>query len=170
MFDGGKITKWKQGEYEFSIRQMSPFKAMKVLGDLQKVIIPALGGAAAGLNNTNNDALITTELIASVGGALFTLTERLNGDELEKACKLLLDTEYLAVKESKSKSFVQVSQEDLEAIYTGRPWDMLALCVKIFEVNFMDFSQSSTVPIGVQKLIAEIVSTFRAVSGSISVE
>ena len=33
MWDGGKFTKFKQGEYVFSIRQFAPFKAIKVLGD-----------------------------------------------------------------------------------------------------------------------------------------
>ena len=49
MWDGGKFTKFQQGEYVFSIRQFAPFKAIKVLGDLQKIITPALAGALTGL-------------------------------------------------------------------------------------------------------------------------
>ena len=51
MFDGGKITKWRQGDYEFSIRQMNPFHAMKVLGDLQKILLPVIGGEVKGLKD-----------------------------------------------------------------------------------------------------------------------
>jgi hypothetical protein len=166
MFDGGKITKWKQGEYEFSIRQMSPFKAMKVLGDLQKLIIPALGGAAAGLNDSSENA----EVVSAVGGALANIAETVDGDKLEQACKLLLNVEYIAVKEKGAKDFSYVSVEDLEAVFTGRPWDMLALCYKVFEVNFLDFSTSSSVPTGVQKALSEIKTMFQGVSGNTSEE
>ena len=95
MFDGCIITKWKQGDFEFSIRQMNPFKAMKVLGDLQKLIIPALGGAAAGLNDSSENA----EVVSAIGGALANIAETVDGDKLEQACKLLLNTEYIAIKE-----------------------------------------------------------------------
>ncbi len=166
MFDGGKITKWRQGDFEFSIRQMNPFKAMKVLGDLQKLIIPALDGAAAGLNDSSENA----EVVSAVSGALASIAENVDGDKLEQACKLLLNVEYIAVKEKGAKDFTYVSEEDLEAVFTGRPWDMLALCYKVFEVNFLDFSTSSSVPTGVQKALSEIKTVFRGASGSISAE
>jgi len=166
MFDGGKITKWRQGDFEFSIRQMNPFKAMKVLGDLQKLIIPALGGAAAGLNDSSENA----EVVSAIGGALANIAETVDGDKLEQACKLLLNVEYIAVKEKGAKDFSYVSVEDLEAVFTGRPWDMLALCYKVFEVNFLDFSTSSSVPTGVQKALSEIKTMFQGVSGNTSEE
>ena len=164
MFDGGKITKWKQGDFEFSIRQMNPFKAMKVLGDLQKLIIPAIGGAAAGLNDSSENA----EVVSASGGALANIADNVDGDKLEQACKLLLDTEYIGVKEKDSKSFVSVDSDGLEAIFTGRPWDMLALCYKVFEVNFLDFSASSSVPIGVRNVVNEIRSQIMGVVGTTS--
>lgn len=166
MFDGGKVTEWKQGEYTFSIRQMNPFRAMKVLGDLQKLIIPAIGGAAASLQ----DSAENQEMYATIAGALRQLATDMDGDSLEKACTLLLEPEYIAVKEPGSKSFIRSDIDGLAAIYTGRPWDMLALCVKVFEVNFLDFSRSSSVPIGVQKALSEIKAMFQDVAGNISEE
>jgi hypothetical protein len=75
-----------------------------------------------------------------------------------------------AVKKKGAKDFAYVSEEDLEAVFTGRPWDMLALCYKVFEVNFLDFSKSSSVPIGVQKALSEIKTMFQGVSGNTSAE
>lgn len=164
MFDGGKITKWRQGDFEFSIRQMNPFKAMKVLGDLQKLIIPAIGGAAAGLNDSSENA----EVVSAIGGALASIADNVDGDKLEQACKILLNVEYIAVKEKGAKDFSYVSDEDMEAIFTGRPWDMLALCYKVFEVNFLDFSTSSSVPTGVQKALSEVKAMFQGASGTTS--
>lgn len=161
MFEGGKVTKWRQGDYEFAIRQLNPFKAMKLLGELQQIVIPVVGGAVGGLKDSADDA----EVIATVGGALSQLATSLDGDKLEHACKLLLDVDYLAVSE-KGGSFERVGIDDLEAIYTGRPWDMLALCAKIFEVNFLDFSASSSVPIGVRNVVKEIRQKIMGVAGT----
>lgn len=166
MFDGGKITKWRQGDYEFSIRQMNPFHAMKVLGDLQKILLPVIGGAVEGLKDSSDNA----EMVAAVGGALGQIAGNVDGDALEKACGLLLDTDYLAVKKGTSAQFSAIDKDDLAAIYTGRPWDLLSLCAKIFEVNFLDFSTSSSVPIGVRKIVNDIRQVISDGAGTISAE
>ena len=156
LFDGGKITKWTQGDVEFSIRQMNPFKAMKVLGELQKTVLPILGGAASD----------QSEMVEAVAGALSEMATSLDGDKLEKACNLLLDTDYLAFKTKEDKNFKSLDMDDLAAIYTGRPWDLLALCYKIFEVNFLDFSTSCSVPIGLRNAVNEIKRTIMDTVGN----
>lgn len=166
MFEGGKITKWRQGDYEISIRQMNPFRSMRVLGDLQKILLPVIGGAVEGLKDSSDNA----EMIAAIGGALGQIAGNVDGDKLEKACDLLLDTDYLAVKGENDKQFSAVDKNDLAAIYTGRPWDLLALCAKIFEVNFLDFSTSSSVPIGIQKAVNDIRQMISGGVGTISVK
>jgi hypothetical protein len=107
-------------------------------------------------------------MIAAIGGALGQIAGNVDGDKLEKACDLLLDTDYLAVKGENDKQFSAVDKNDLAAIYTGRPWDMLALCAKIFEVNFLDFSTSSSVPIGIQKAVNDIRAMISGGVGTIS--
>lgn len=166
MFDGGKITKWKQGDYEFSIRAFNPFYAMRVLGDLQKILVPVIGGAAASVK----DAPDNTETVAAIGGALRQAAESLDGVTLEKTCKLLLDSQYIGVKAKDSKQFSYVDEDMLAQIYWGRPWDMLALCAKVFEVNYLDFTKSSSVPTGVIEAITEIRRSFRGDVGTISGE
>ena len=166
MFEGGKITKWRQGDYEISIRQMNPFRSMKVLGDLQKILLPVIGGAVEGLKDSSDNA----EMIAAIGGALGQIAGNVDGDKLEKACDLLLDIEYLAFKGPNDKHFRAVSKDDLAAIYTGRPWDLLALCAKIFDVNFLDFSTSSSVPTGIQKAVRDIRQMISDGAGTISAE
>ena len=89
MWDGGKFTKFKQGEYVFSIRQFAPFKAIKVLGDLQKIITPALAGALTGLQkapeaDTNN----WLSLAPVISDALYQIATGLDGDKLQKAVNL----------------------------------------------------------------------------------
>lgn len=164
MFDGGKITKWKQGDCEFSIRAFNPFYAMRVLGDLQKILVPIIGGAAASIQ----DAPENGETVAAVGGALRQAAGTLDGVILEKTCKLLLNPEYIGVKTKDSKQFSYADEDTLTQIYWGRPWDMLALCAKVFEVNYLDFSKSSSVPTGVIEVITEIRRSFRGDVGTTS--
>lgn len=158
MFDGGKITTWKQGNVEFAIRQFNPFYAMTVLGDLQKLLLPTIGGAVEGLRNDK----IENDMIAAAKGALVQMAKSLDGKALEKACKLLLDADYIGVKMEGKKDFERATEDVLAEVYWGRPWDMVALCVKVFEVNFMDFTKSSSVPTGVIEVIEEIKTAFLA--------
>lgn len=167
MFDGGKVTKWKQGDYEFAIRKFNPFYAIDVLGELNKVFTSAFGGGAVGLVSAQGMSNYGA-LIAAVGGALSQLSNNVDGKTLEKSCRLLLDAEYLGVKGKDIKTWEKLDEDAITAIFTGRPWDMIALCFKVFEVNYLDFSTSSSVPIGVQKTISEILGAMRELAENTS--
>lgn len=156
-FNGGDVVKWKQGDYEFAIRQFNPFLAMRILGSLQKLIIPALGGAVNGVDKGKNNE----ELIAAVGGALKNLAETMDGETLEKAIRLLLDKEYLSYKDDEMQSFMPANADKIEAIFWGRPFDMVALCLKIFKVNYLDFTKSCSVPTGVRDLVDGIAAAMQ---------
>ena len=84
MFEGGKITQWRQGDYEISIRQMNPYRSMKVLGDLQKILLPVIGGAVEGLKDSSDNA----EMIAAIGGALGQIAGSVDGDK----CTVIFDS------------------------------------------------------------------------------
>ena len=165
-FDGGKISKWKQGEYEWGIRQFDPFLAMRVLGDLQKMVVPAISGAVDGISKNTEQA----ELIAAIGGALKNLARTVDGETLEKCMKLLINSEYLSVRKEGGKSFESASIDKIQAIFWGRPFDMIALCFKVFQVNFLDFSESCSVPTGVQIYVNAIMSMVQDGSEIISDE
>ena len=162
-FDGGEVTIWTQGDYDFSIRRFDPFLAMRVLGELQKLLVPAIGGA---IDNVDDAA----QLGGAIGGALLKIAEVVDGDKLEKAVKILLDSNYIAVSKTGQKDFQRLDNGAVTAIFTGRPFDMLALCGKIFSVNFTDFSKSCSVPTGVRQFIDGIKEAFRGDAGNISAE
>lgn len=159
VFDGGKITKWKQGEYEFAIRQFDPFMGLEILGELQKVLIPALGGAAGAQEGAELGATL-----AAIGGALTSISQSVSGKVLRQSAELLLDAEYIAVKGKGEKEFIPADKDRLSTIYWGRPFDMVALCVKVFEVNFLDFTTSCSVPTGVRETINEFRQTVQGLS------
>ena len=74
IYQGGETKKWDQGQYTFAIRQFPPFHAMKVLGELQKVLAPALGGAIGGIKPETLDQ--DTNNVIFIGN---TVADALNG-------------------------------------------------------------------------------------------
>lgn len=166
MWDGGKFTKFQQGEYTFTIRQFAPFRAIKVLGDLQKIISPALSGALSGLKKTPEaDTNNFLSLAPILSDALEKLAYSLDGDKLQNAMEILLDKNYVSVEvvaKNGTKNFTQLDEGLINEIFTGRTFDLLALMVEVFRVNFMDFSKLSSIPSGVREVFGEIKSPFRA--------
>lgn len=166
MWDGGKFTKFQQGEYIFSIRQFAPFKAIKVLGDLQKIITPALAGSLTGLQKAPEADMDDWLSLAPVfSDALYQIAAGVDGDKLQKAMLLLLDKNYVAVEvtaNNGTKTFTQLDEGLINEIFTGRTFDLLALMVEVFKINFLDFSRLSSLPTGVREAFGEIKLPFRA--------
>lgn len=166
IYRGGETKKYDQGDYTFAIRPFPAFHSMKVLGDLQKVVVPALGGAIGGLKPESLD--MDTSDVKFIGGAVAdafnNLAKTLDGDALERAAELLLDPQYVSVAPLHTKDFQPLDEGAVNEIFSGRIIDLIALMVQIFKVNYADFSKLSSVPTGVRKALGEIKSSFLASS------
>ena len=166
IYRGGETKKYDQGDYTFAIRPFPAFHSMKVLGDLQKVVVPALGGAIGGLKPESLD--MDTSDVKFIGGAvaaaLNNLAKTLDGETLERAAELLLDPQYVSVAPLHTKDFQPLDEGAVNEIFSGRIIDLIALMVQIFKVNYADFSKLSSVPTGVRKALGEIKSSFLASS------
>ena len=166
IYRGGETKKYDQGDYTFAIRPFPAFHSMRVLGDLQKVVVPALGGAVGGLKPESLD--MDTSDVKFIGGAvadaLNNLAKTLDGETLERAAELLLDPQYVSVAPLHTKDFQPLDEGAVNEIFSGRIIDLIALMVQIFKVNYADFSKLSSVPTGVRKALGEIKSSFLASS------
>ena len=99
------------------------------------------------------------DMLQIISNGLEKLAYTIDGDKLELALKLLLDEKYVAVKIEQSngkKDFIRLDEGAINEVFEGRIIDMIVLAIKVFKVNYLDFSQLSSVPIGVQKTLAEI--------------
>ena len=164
IYGGGKTVKYDQGDYTFAIRQFPPFMAMKILGEVQKVVAPIVGGAACGLNadsmdKDNKDVTFLGPLFAD---ALASLADHVDGEKMESMAQLLLDENYIGVAPLHTDKFQQLDESAINEVFSGRIIDMIALMIKVFKVNFLDFSKLSSVPTGVRNTLREITSSFRA--------
>ena len=84
---------------------------------------------------------------------------------LQRAMNLLLDKNYVAVEvtaNNGTKTFTQLDEGLINEIFTGRTFDLLALMVEVFKINFLDFSKLSSLPSGVREAFGEIKLPFRA--------
>lgn len=166
IYRGGETKKYDQGDYTFAIRPFPAFHSMKVLGDLQKVVVPALGGAIGGLKPESLD--MDTSDVKFIGGvvadALNNLAKTLDGETLERAAELLLDPQYVSVAPLHTKDFQPLDEGAVNEIFSGRIIDLIALMVQIFKANYADFSKLSSVPTGVRRALGEIKSSFLASS------
>ncbi len=150
------------GNSVFYIHQFPVFYAMHVLGELQKVIVPVLGGAIKGAKGANMDADVNdlSVLVDVAGDAIASLPMHLNGDSLEKLSKMLLDPTYVAISVDGRQKAIRLSEQVLDEVFTGRPIDMLVLMFQVVKVNFMDFQKLSSVPIGFRTAFGEITKKF----------
>lgn len=163
MYQGGDVTKYDQGEYTFAIHQFPPFHAIKVLGEVQKVLGPALGGMSKGVKPDNLDMETSNvNFISSVvSETLNALAANVDGDKLENMMALVLDPDYIAVAPKHSKDFQRLDESALNEIFSGRIIDMLALAAQVLKVNYLDFSKLSTVPTGARTLLGDLKRSFR---------
>lgn len=170
MYSGGEIKEYKQGAYTFNIRQFEPFYAMKVWGDLLKVAAPLLDGGFDAIRKSPANDKHTSDfaLLANIATGGFTaLARQLNGDELLRIAKLLLDPEYVYVKKGNG-DFVKFTESVANEVFSGRPIDMIVLMCQVAAVNYADFTKLSSIPDGFLEIWSAIQSMFRDALKAIS--
>ena len=158
-----KPAEYHLGESVFYIQRFPPFVAMKVLGDLQKIILPALGAAAKEAKGIDLDAPDDglDALADMFGSALSVLPQHVDGVGLENAARMLLNPDYVSVSPDGMASPSRLTEDMAIVVFEGRVMDMFAVMAEVFRVNFMDFSKLSSVPIGTTQALGELKEKFQ---------
>lgn len=153
-------TKYQMGNDVFFIQQIPPFEGLEVLGEVQKVLLPAIGGALMGVNASSGaDAKETG--INAIYMIMDSLPQHLDGASLQKLERLLIDHQYIAVKKGGKGDAIALDEDVINEIFTGRTLDLIALMFKVFKVNFGDFSKLSGIPAGIRRVLETIAAVFR---------
>lgn len=159
-----KPSEYRQGDTLFMIRRFPPFEAMRVLGELQKVLAPLLGGAAKGATGANIDADIrsVSAWAGILGNAITELPKHLDGEKFEALSRMLLRTDYVSVSQDGTKeNLIKLSETVIDEVFEGRPFDMIALMIAVVKVNYLDFSRLSSVPTGVREAFSGVMNQFQ---------
>lgn len=158
-----KPAEYRQGESLFLIRPFEPFEALHVLGELQKVVGPVIGGATKSLKDYDMDEEINLILLARVVGNVFeSLPSRINGKQLEEVARLLLRTDYISFShDGTEKNLVKFTETVIDEYFTGRPFDLIALMIQVAKVNYLDFSKLLSIPTGWREVLTELKESFQ---------
>ena len=151
-------TEFIQGDNTFFIRPMDPFKALELLGDLQKAFLPAVGAAFNKAEFSKEDkasnltmaALLNKDL--DLGSGLTALSASINGTNLTNMLQRILNTDYIAV-ERNNKSAEKLDKAKLMEIYQGNLKGMFELAWRVLRVNYADFF--SMLPVNTGKAVAD---------------
>ena len=157
-----KPVEYKQGKTVFYIHRFPPFMAMRVLGELNKVIAPVLGGAAKGLESADMGDGNGLGAIAPVLGDALKNLMLIDGDVMEHVLRLVLDENYISVSTNGSKNnLAYLTEEKVNEVFEGKPIDMIMLAVEVVKVNYLDFTMLSSIPTGFLKTLGTMKSAFR---------
>ncbi len=144
------------GNDVFYVQQYPPFEGIRVLGELQKVILPAIGGAAIGFSEHGFGE--------GIAGSLLNISDNLDADKVETLSRMLLNPKYVAVDiggTGDRNKFKQLDEDTIAEIFTGRYIDMIILMIKIAKENFADFTQLCGIPTGVARGIENVIAQFQ---------
>lgn len=138
-------TEFTQGDNTFYIRPMDPFKALDLLGDLQKTFLPAVGAAFNKTEFSHEDkSNLTLAMLLKknidFGNGLATLSAAINGTNLTNVLQRILNTEYIAVARN-GKTAEKLDKARLTEIYQGNLKGMFELAWQVLRVNYADFFQ-----------------------------
>ena len=128
--------KFSHDGYDYTVRPFEPFKAVEVLGELQKILGPAIGGVMD-------------------GNALVMIAQNVDGEKLQRAIKMLLDEDYVAVSPHGKKDFAKLTEYVIDDVFTGKTLALLTVAVKVFNANYEDFSMLSNALIGALEALGE---------------
>lgn len=113
------------GGYKFGIARMDAFSALEVFGDLQKELLPALGGLMKPEGEQDGTAQ-----------ALSVLSGSLSGKSLTKWANRLLDPDYISV-ENEDGVLEKLTADRREMVFDNAV-EILELMVAIIRENFAD--------------------------------
>jgi len=142
------------GEDTFFIQLIPPKESMKAWTEIQKILMPAISGAMEGAKLTAETE--QEKWFNTVASALQTLPFTLDADKMERLYAYLLNPEYIAVQRKQDKTPIRLSEDIIDEIFTGRTFDLFFLMAKVVQINYMDFSNLFSVPIGFRTHAEEI--------------
>lgn len=154
-------TEYRMGKDVFYIQQIPPLEGLDVLGEVQKVLLPAIGGAMLGAGATGENANARETGINVLYMIIDSIPQHLDGASLKKLEQLLINPNYIAVRIGGKGDAVALDEDVINEVFTGRTLDLIAFMVQVFKINFGDFTKLSGIPAGIRRVLETIAAVFR---------
>lgn len=133
-----------QGNNTFNIRPMNPFDAIVLMGDLQKMVLPAVGDAFSAKQGTKNAKEVADMAVdffdkdIDLANVIKTFSSSFDGAQLQTMLEKILNCEFITVKIG-SAAEQRMDKAMLLQLYTGNPFGMFELAWEVLKVNYRDF-------------------------------
>lgn len=120
----------------FHVQCFDPFTALRVLGDLQRVLSPIVGSMVGSANATDVESI--NILSKSIGNICKGLHEYVDGDTLVKLIEMLVREDYISVS-IEGGTPKRLSKDLVNLVFNGNPGGVLELAYEVVKVNYGGF-------------------------------
>lgn len=133
-----------QGNNTFNVRSMNPFDAVVLMGDLQKIVLPAVGDAFSAKQGGKNAKEVADMAVdffdkdIDLANVIKTFSGSFDGVQLQAMLERILNCEYITVKIGNNAE-QRMDKAMLLQLYTGNPFGMFELAWEVLKVNYRDF-------------------------------
>ena len=120
----------------FHVQCFDPFTALRVLGDLQRVLSPIVGSMVGSANATDVESI--NILSKSISNICNGLHEYVDGDTLVKLIEMLVREDYISVS-IEGGTPKRLSKDLVNLVFNGNPGGVLELAYEVVKVNYGGF-------------------------------
>lgn len=120
----------------FHVQCFDPFTALRVLGDLQRVLSPIVGSMVGSANATGVESI--NILSKSISNICNGLHEYVDGETLVKLIEMLVREDYISVS-IEGGTPKRLSKDLVNLVFNGNPGGVLELAYEVVKVNYGGF-------------------------------
>ena len=115
----------------FYVQAFNPFGAIKILGDLQNIIAPIMGGV---VGQQGNDVKFDMSVEAICKG----LHDYVDGDNLLRVMKMLINPDFISVSIEGGQP-KRLTDDLVNLVFEGRTQGLFELCYEVIKINYNGF-------------------------------
>ena len=115
----------------FYVQSFNPFDAIKILGDLQKIIAPIMGGV---VGQQGDDVKVGMSVEAICKG----LHDYVDGDNLLRVMKMLINPDFISVSIEGGQP-KRLTDDLVNLVFAGRTQGLFELCYEVIKINYDGF-------------------------------
>ena len=115
----------------FYVQAFNPFGAIKILGDLQNIIAPIMGGV---VGQQGDDVKVGMSVEAICKG----LHDYVDGDNLLRVMKMLIKPDFISVSIEGGQP-KRLTDDLVNLVFAGRTQGLFELCYEVIKINYNGF-------------------------------
>lgn len=141
-----KVKEFELDGVKFYIRAMNPFEALKLQGDLAKLISPIIGKVGKAFSQGKSEtekvsisSILESDFSGGLEGVFNAIAENIDGDKLAVYMRRILEPRYVAYQTVTMDNPKQLDESCYMEVFSGNLSGMYLLAWEVLKHNFGDF-------------------------------